>query len=35
MSRLSGAVETAGPVSKLHARESFDPADLAELERLA
>jgi Fe-S cluster assembly protein SufD len=27
MSSLSGAVETAGPVSKLHARESFDPAD--------
>jgi len=27
MSSLSGAVETAGPVSKLHARESFDPDD--------
>ncbi len=27
MSRLQGAVETAGPVSRLHARESFDPAD--------
>ena len=27
MSGLSGAVESAGPVSKLHARESFDPAD--------
>ena len=29
MSALSGAVETAGPVSKLHARESYDPADFA------
>jgi Fe-S cluster assembly protein SufD len=29
MSSLSGAVETAGPVSKLHARESFDPSDFA------
>ena len=27
MSGLAGAVETAGPVSKLHARQSFDPAD--------
>jgi Fe-S cluster assembly protein SufD len=27
MSGLSGAVETAGPVSRLHAVESFDPAD--------
>ncbi len=27
MSGLSGAVETTGPVSRLHARESFDPAD--------
>lgn len=27
MGGLQGAVETAGPVSKLHARESFDPAD--------
>ncbi len=27
MNGLQGAVETAGPVSKLHARESFDPAD--------
>jgi Fe-S cluster assembly protein SufD len=29
MSGLSGAVETAGPVSRLHARESFDPSDFA------
>jgi Fe-S cluster assembly protein SufD len=29
MSGLSGAVETAGPVSRLHAVESFDPADFA------
>jgi Fe-S cluster assembly protein SufD len=29
MSSLSGAVETGGPVSKLHARESFDPGDFA------
>ena len=29
MSGLSGAVETTGPVSRLHARESFDPADFA------
>jgi Fe-S cluster assembly protein SufD len=27
MSSLSGAVESAGPVSKLHAQGSFDPAD--------
>jgi Fe-S cluster assembly protein SufD len=27
MSGLQGAVETAGPVSKLHARESFAPSD--------
>src|SRR6266849_1991726 len=27
MSRLSGAVETAGPISRLHSLESFDPAD--------
>ncbi|MDR2988257.1 MAG: Fe-S cluster assembly protein SufD [Nocardiopsaceae bacterium] len=27
MSGLSGAVETGGPVSRLHAVESFDPAD--------
>src|SRR5215475_11393105 len=27
MSGLSGAVENAGPVSRLHAVESFDPAD--------
>ena len=27
MSPLSGAVESAGPVSKLHALESFDPED--------
>jgi Fe-S cluster assembly protein SufD len=27
MSPLSGAVETGGPVSKLHALESFDPED--------
>ena len=27
MSQLQGAVENAGPVSKLHARESFDPVD--------
>ncbi|HVB43453.1 MAG TPA: Fe-S cluster assembly protein SufD [Streptosporangiaceae bacterium] len=27
MSRLQGAVESAGPVSRLHGRESFDPAD--------
>jgi Fe-S cluster assembly protein SufD len=27
MSGLSGAVENAGPVSRLHAIESFDPAD--------
>jgi Fe-S cluster assembly protein SufD len=29
MSGLSGAVETAGPVSRLHSRESFDPSDFA------
>jgi Fe-S cluster assembly protein SufD len=29
MSSLSGAVESGGPVSKLHARESFDPGDFA------
>ena len=29
MSGLSGAVETAGPVSRLHAQESFDPDDFA------
>jgi len=29
MSRLSGAVEAAGPVSRLHDRESFDPDDFA------
>ena len=29
MSGLSGAVETAGPVSRLHAQESFDPGDFA------
>jgi len=29
MSSLSRAVETAGPVSKLHAKESFDPDDFA------
>jgi Fe-S cluster assembly protein SufD len=29
VSGLSGAVETAGPVSRLHARESFDPDDFA------
>ena len=27
--KQSGAVETSGPVSRLHARESFDPADFA------
>jgi len=27
VSRLQGAVESAGPVSRLHGRESFDPAD--------
>src|SRR5215475_8067204 len=27
MSGLSGAVENAGPVSRLHAVESYDPAD--------
>jgi len=27
MSRLQGAVESVGPVSRLHARESFDPGD--------
>jgi len=29
MSGLSGAVETAGPISRLHSRESFDPSDFA------
>ncbi|HEX7993455.1 MAG TPA: Fe-S cluster assembly protein SufD, partial [Streptosporangiaceae bacterium] len=29
MSGLSGAVENAGPVSRLHAVESFDPSDFA------
>ena len=29
MTGLSGAVETAGPVSRLHAQESFDPGDFA------
>jgi Fe-S cluster assembly protein SufD len=29
MSGLSGAVETVGPISRLHARESFDPSDFA------
>ncbi len=29
MSGLAGAVETAGPVSRLHAQESFDPGDFA------
>jgi len=29
MSSLSGAVESAGPVSRLHASGSFDPADFA------
>jgi len=29
MSRLLGAVEEAGPVSRLHDRESFDPDDFA------
>lgn len=29
MSSLAGAVEAGGPVSKLHSRESFDPADFA------
>jgi Fe-S cluster assembly protein SufD len=29
MSGLQGAVETAGPVSRLHAQESFDPDDFA------
>jgi Fe-S cluster assembly protein SufD len=29
MRGLSGAVESAGPVSRLHAAESFDPADFA------
>jgi Fe-S cluster assembly protein SufD len=29
MSRLSGAVDEAGPVSRLHDRESFDPDDFA------
>ena len=29
MSGLGGAVETAGPVSRLHAQESFDPDDFA------
>ena len=27
MSSLAGAVESAGPISKLHALSSFDPAD--------
>src|SRR5215471_21456091 len=27
MGGLQGAVESAGPVSRLHARESFDPDD--------
>jgi Fe-S cluster assembly protein SufD len=27
MSSLAGAVETAGPISRLHSRESFDPDD--------
>ncbi len=29
MSGLAGAVETAGPVSRLHEQESFDPGDFA------
>jgi Fe-S cluster assembly protein SufD len=29
MSRLSGVLEAAGPISRLHDRESFDPADFA------
>ncbi len=29
MSGLAGAAETAGPVSRLHAQESFDPGDFA------
>ena len=27
MSSLSGAVESGGPISRLHALASFDPAD--------
>jgi Fe-S cluster assembly protein SufD len=29
MSSLAGAVEAAGPISRLHGRESFDPSDFA------
>ncbi len=29
MSGLAGAAETAGPISRLHAQQSFDPADFA------